>query len=151
MLSRWGVSKKLVSLIASLHSQAWFRYGTHDAYGATRHGGRQGCVLGGIVFNAAFAVALRIVRHELEKLGLAFLLPECTGAFWDPTHDAHGSSEQESALDIAFVDDTTYMFSELSAARLLNMLRVAVPIIEQIFAAFGIISNLRLNLSKSIT
>ena len=57
---QWGVDPKLSALVNGLHSKAWARYGECDSYIVSSKGGRQGCKLGGMVFNAAYALALKV-------------------------------------------------------------------------------------------
>ena len=62
LLSQIGCDAKVVQLVKSLHSFAWFRNDGLESFIVSRSGGRQGCKLGSIVFNIAYALALSKLR-----------------------------------------------------------------------------------------
>ena len=62
-----GADGSVVELVASLHSGSWFQLPNDDKYIVSIAGGRQGCKLGALIFNAIYSVALARVRAELCK------------------------------------------------------------------------------------
>ena len=53
-----GLEKKVHRVIKSIHTCSWFQVPNHDEFLRTRKGSRQGCPLGGVLFNLSYAVAL---------------------------------------------------------------------------------------------
>ena len=51
LLSSLGLSECSLEMFKSLHTNSWFVYGGLDTVIVCSRGGRQGCRLGGIVFN----------------------------------------------------------------------------------------------------
>ena len=77
-----GVRPKVSALVNGLHSKAWACYGACDSYIVSTTGGRQGCKLGGIVFNAAYALALRVLHDRLADANIVLRLKYRRGPFW---------------------------------------------------------------------
>eukprot|EP00973_Karenia_brevis_P085560 11870192-Karenia_brevis.AAC.1 len=61
-------------MINSLHTNAWFKVGDLPSVVVTSTGGRQGCRLGGIIFNGVYERALAQVRHKLREAGITLKL-----------------------------------------------------------------------------
>ena len=119
VLQQWGVEQSTIEMVNGLHSKAWFQVPGHNEKCMTTTGGRQGCVLGGLVFNAAFSVAMAIVRFMLTEMGCDTVLPGCGNACWSAP-GPEVITKSESIIDTAFVDDTVYMFSTKPAVKLLE-------------------------------
>ena len=100
VLEQWGVSSKTVHLINALHSGAWFQYGECQSYVLTTTGGRQGCKLGGLVFNGVYALPLRMLEDELATCGMVMRLRLRSDIF-----SSVSDPPMENVLDVAFVDD----------------------------------------------
>ena len=69
ILSQWQVDRKAARMLNALHAGSWMRYDDVDPVMSVT-GGRQGCKLGGIVFGAIYAQAIKRVRARLFDAGL---------------------------------------------------------------------------------
>ena len=65
-----NVNKKAVRMINILHTKAWAKYGDLKSVVVSYRGGRQGCKLGGVIFGAVYAVAIREVRLRMNAKGI---------------------------------------------------------------------------------
>ena len=79
MFSQWGVDPKAQALANALRSNSWFAYGTLTLVVKAPLGGRQGCKIGGAVFNAVYAIALVAIRDELETEGIFLSVQTASG------------------------------------------------------------------------
>ena len=86
-----GINPKAASLVRELHTKSWSQYQGCDTFVYTKTGGRQGCKLGGVVFNNAYALALIALQELLKAEGVTASIRRKTGPFWAtdaPTEDA---------------------------------------------------------------
>ena len=67
-----GCDDKVLRLMNALHTKAWACYGDLPSVIISRRGGRQGCILGGTIFNGVYSVAMKEVRLRLREKGIAF-------------------------------------------------------------------------------
>ena len=81
---QFGVPDDLSALINALHSSSWASYSTNPAVFVPGTGGRQGCTLGGVIFNCAYALALRVVQRKLSSEGIVLRLRCKHTPFWRP-------------------------------------------------------------------
>ena len=91
---RFGVDRGTRDIINEAHSMSWSRYGTSDTVIVQKRGGRQGCKLGALVFNSAYALALRVVQRMLAREGITLRLPSVQGPFWHESYEPGRTSEE---------------------------------------------------------
>ena len=103
LFEQWNVNKTAAAMAQTLHEGAWFKVGASESVITSKTGGRQGCKLGGIIFNSAYSIALDIMAWELAKAGVAFRVRVPEGAFWDTVNE--DNADYEDVVDVAFVDD----------------------------------------------
>ena len=103
ILVRMKVDPKVAALITSLHTNSWISYDDLDQTILVARGGRQGCKLGGMVFNFAYASALKDLQQRLADAGVLTRLPLCPGQ--PPWADPRGSDVEATVFDATFVDD----------------------------------------------
>ena len=72
IFERIGVPRKICRMINAIHTMSWARYGNLTLVIVSSKGGRQGCKLGGIIFNAIFTLAMEEVRGKLSSGGIIF-------------------------------------------------------------------------------
>ncbi|CAK0883186.1 unnamed protein product [Prorocentrum cordatum] len=65
-----GVPEKLTRLVVALHTKSWFQADGADSFAYTRTGGRQGCKLGGLMFNCCYTLALNQLVQALREAGI---------------------------------------------------------------------------------
>ena len=53
-------------------TKSWAQFGDHPEVVVTQTGGRQGCQLGSIIFNATYAIAILEVHKRLSEQNLVF-------------------------------------------------------------------------------
>ena len=71
IIKELGVGPDVHALLTGMHQGAWFRMDGPEAdFILTARGGRQGCRLGGLVFNMIYARALRRMRERLAEKGV---------------------------------------------------------------------------------
>ena len=78
ILSQWQVDRKSARMLNTLHAGSWMRYDDADPVMSVT-GGRQGCKLGGIVFGAIYAQAIKRVMAAPPPQ-LRYSTPGCTSA-----------------------------------------------------------------------
>ena len=61
LLLALGAHPGAVELIKSLHTNSWFKFSDLDTGIISNKGGRQGCKLGGLIFNLIYAKALKVL------------------------------------------------------------------------------------------
>jgi hypothetical protein len=99
-----GLSKKVAALMNALHTRCWMRIGKRESVVTTFTGGRQGCKLGGSIFNLVYGRMLEEARNELSLSGIVLKLPcSLELPFWSREPD-HGDLVQE-VVEATFVDD----------------------------------------------
>ena len=70
LLEQWGVDGKVAKLIFAIHTHSWMKHECAKQVVVTTRGGRQGCKIGGVIFGAVFAQALKDLRCDLRRSGL---------------------------------------------------------------------------------
>ena len=58
VFQQWNINATAQALAYSLHAGAWFRVRGGERFIESKTGGRQGCCIGAIIFNSAYAIAL---------------------------------------------------------------------------------------------
>eukprot|EP00973_Karenia_brevis_P034932 4819900-Karenia_brevis.AAC.1 len=85
VFQQWKIDPGAAGLAQSLHEGSWFFVADLETAVTTKTGGRQGCKLGATTFNSVYAVALDMLRWELEKTGVTSRVRVPDGPFWqDP-------------------------------------------------------------------
>jgi hypothetical protein len=134
-----GIDPRVTALVRELHCMAWFQYQGCADYVYTMTGGRQGCKLGGIVFNSAYALVLIALRSRLKSQGITFKLRRRTSAFWHA--DAPFSADEEDIIDVAFVDDLCVVLTATSPKLLWKASHELLLIIMELFKCFRLSVN----------
>ena len=138
LLERWGVDEVTIDLLRALHLNAWFSIGTLEEVVIARVGGRQGCLVGAIIFNSVYKLALEALRKSLADDGLTLLLALPEGPFWSGCFSA---TEKTHFSDCAFVDDECIVFIKPNANRLDEALPKVLGHVVRIFSALGLEIN----------
>ena len=134
------------ALVNSLHDKAWFKLDGDDKYIQTLAGGRQGCILGPVVFNMIYSIALRRTRTRLSDRGLLVEpKPRDSEPFWasagtDWCLDV-GGKDEDKIFEIAFVDDVAAMLAAVSADALMAALPIMVEELCFILHSLGFVVN----------
>lgn len=140
--SQWGLDPKLSSLVCGLHSRAWASYGECGTYIVSTTGGRQGCLLGAMVFNAAYALALRALHARLLEANIVLKVWSCNGPFWYP--DWTGSDHvDDNVIDAVFVDDEAVVFIARTPRLLQRAIKILLDVLPETFQRRSGVSSLR--------
>ena len=75
LLSQLCSDSGLVEIVRSLHTNSWFKVGGSSKVIVGNRGARQGCKLGGLIFNLIYAKALKSLRVKLDRVRLMLRLP----------------------------------------------------------------------------
>ena len=133
-----GIDSKTTALVRELHTKSWFSYQSSPEHAATLTGGRQGCTLGGVVFNSAYALSLIALGKELRSCGIALKVRSCGRVFWangDPDGDEH------IVLEIAFVDDLCIVLTAQTYEALWNSIQKLLSVVGKLFRFFKMSIN----------
>ena len=103
-----GVHPSVVQLVHNLHASSWVTYGSLESAIIVRVEGRQGCVIGSMVFNTPYARALMALSDELLSRRIVM-----------HTHDSSISTGKSNGsrgrvhdiLDVTVVDDECIMLA----------------------------------------
>ena len=121
MLQNEKVHPDIRQLVADLHDGSWFYVQHSQQFAYSRTGGRQGCRLGGLVFNLMYAKATGEVRKRLADAGLLTQVPWHGRAAWAPGSEqcsdqgatgeeaADGASDWGPGPRVAEVGDATFV------------------------------------------
>ena len=141
VFQRWQVDPKVEALVRGLHSKAWFRVGDNASVVVTSTGGRQGCKLGGIIFNSVYEQALERVRTRLKEAGVVLVLKAADQEpFWSPES---GSSDVHDVpvVEVTYVDDEAAAVVASSPATLDTAIDCMLRAYCEVFAMFGLSTN----------
>ena len=133
---QWEVDKKVTALICGLHSKAWASYGESTSYIVTSTGGRQGCKLGAIIFNAAYSLALSVLHARLRAASITLRLRRYDAPFWSQDAAADSEYVEEDIIDAAFVDDEAIILTASSPKALMKAVRILLDILPDTFQRF---------------
>ncbi|CAK0897979.1 unnamed protein product [Prorocentrum cordatum] len=139
LLEQWQVPKTSAMLLRTLHEGAWFRVSGGGRRFESRTGGRQGCKVGSLIFNAAYSVPLDILQWRLKQAGITLKLRVPSGACWLPPDGAN--DDFQHVLDVTFVDDECVVLTAPSA----QTLRAAMDILME--TLLGVFDKCHLQLS----
>ena len=152
VLQQLHLDDKVAELIKSLHTGAWFSIEGCDLAVVSKTGGRQGCRLGAIIFNLAYAVGLHRVRTILCKAGITLKVKCRDGKpFWaataDATLEAPASSAGHDIVEVTYVDDETIMMASSSSHRLRMAIDLTLKTLCEVFDELGF--NINFNEGKT--
>ena len=136
---QWSLDRKVASLINALHSKCWFQYDGCSDYAVTLTGGRQGCIMGGLVFNAGFGLAISFLKQRLREHGIILKIHRCNGPFW-ASCPQQGDPDEE-ILEVIFVDDTTFVLMAPSPSKLWSSMHILLENLVHVFTQFGLHIN----------
>ena len=140
-----GADGSVVDLVASLHSGSWFQLPNDDKYIVSIAGGRQGCKLGALIFNAIYSVALARVRAELCKYDI-MLHAKMRGSkpFWSAdgvqlsfSKTCLADDSYDQVVEITYVDDEAIHIAASSPKVLMASIPVLMRHLCQVFMYFG--------------
>ena len=113
----------------------------------TTRGGRQGCKIGGVIFGAACAQALKDLRRDLWHLGLMRSEPIVLGEpFWRRAPVSEGEHGWESGdgltevetCDVTFVDDEALFLERKSPDQLIEDTEKVLAAVSSTFRRYGL-------------
>eukprot|EP00973_Karenia_brevis_P093125 12415750-Karenia_brevis.AAC.1 len=106
LMKQMGVNDGITELLRSIHTNSWYKYGDSEEVIVCNQGGRQGCKLGGVVFNLIYAKALRALRQRLqdENILLRLHTPK-TVPFWAKPGENQPGADACTVAEATFVDD----------------------------------------------
>ena len=133
------VKTKIISVVRELHTNSWFQYEGCDTHVATTTGGRQGCKLGGIVFNSAYALVLIALRSKLQSLGITLRVKRRDGPFW--SSHAPFQEEPDEVVDVAFVDDLCVILFASSPKKMWEATNALLQVVTELFKSFRLLIN----------
>ena len=136
----------VVALIASLHDGSWFQLPNDPQYIISVAGGRQGCKLGALVFNAIYSIALARIRAELAEFDNITLAVRSTtqSPFWvaggaECTFAKSDLADEsfEKVVEITYVDDEALHVAATSPKILMTAIPTVMRHLCQTFGYFG--------------
>jgi hypothetical protein len=142
VLDTLNVDEKVQSLLNGLHSHAWFKYGNLESMIVSTKGGRQGCKLGGIIFNGIYERALAVVRGKLKDAGTILVLKLADGTpFWSSRTPEACETVDVDVIEVTFVDDEAAITMASSPVKLEKAISIVVDAFNRTFAEFGLTIN----------
>ena len=139
VLEECEVPKLDVDLLRSLHTGSWFKVGEAEGYLHVKCGGRQGCRFGGVLFNLAYARALKRFVADAANEGIVLRL-----RFWHgraPGHTHGPEDSEEVVFDVTFVDDEAIVLTAAVPKTLKRKFERVVNLLVKTFAFFGFTIN----------
>ena len=141
------VESNAQAMVNSLHSKSWFRLSNDSEYIQTSAGGRQGCILGPVLFNLVYCVALLRTKRALAAKGvLVKVVLRDSRPFWASAGSSWSwASDPDNCTDdvfeVAFVDDVAAMLSACSAAALMSILPTFISELCLVLRSLGFMVN----------
>ena len=140
-----GTDPVVTDLVASLHAGSWFQLPNDDNFIVSIAGGRQGCKLGALIFNAIYSVALARVRAELAKHDIMLHVKRGgTKPFWSGGGAQFSFSktcltdpDYEQVVEVTYVDDEAVHIAASSPKTLMSAIPVLMRHLCQVFMYFG--------------
>ena len=143
VLQQWGIDPKVIALVAALHTGSWFTYAECRHVIAAARGGRQGCKLGSIVFNAGYTPPLLALAEEMKARGVTMRASSSDGAgdpFWSAALHAAPEGADEF-LDVTFVDDEALVLLAPSPRALDAVMDIALAALAATFQRYMLAIN----------
>ncbi len=129
---------KVIDLADDLHTNSWFQYGNLNSCVKTTKEGRQGCKLGGIIFNGVYNEALKEVRDTLREKGIILnVKTKKEASFWERVSEEEQVDTQE-VVEATFVDDEGSMLMSNSPRALDMAIHVLLTALRETFKKFQI-------------
>ena len=96
--------------------------------------------MGGMVFNAAYALAVRVLHARLLESNIVLRVRSCTSPFW---HSSKGenSGVEENIIAATFVDDQAIVLMASSPRILQRAIKVLLDILPDTFRRFRLDIN----------
>ena len=138
LLEQLDVPEDVIELFRSLHTDTWFRYADLDTIIVTHKGGRQGCKLGGVVFNLIYARALHKLRGRLLQQGVVLHLPcDLQRPFFSKLSCDTHMHESVPIVEATYVDDEALYLSASSPKALDKAIDILLDELISTFSAHG--------------
>ena len=151
LLTQLGLPEGVVELIRSLHTGTWFRYADLDSVILTHKGGRQGCKLGGVIFNLIYARALHKLRKILLQKGVLLQLSrDPQSAFFSKPSANSDAHESVPIVEATYVDDEALFLSASSPKALDTAIDILLIELIATFSAHGFQINWKPGKSEAI-
>ena len=144
LLRTIGVAEGAVELIKSLHTNSWFKYSDLHTGIISNRGGRQGCKLGGLIFNMIYAKALRQLREKLVAAGVVMhVCRDNESPFWASSAKVCTSDVQGvvPVIEATFVDHEALFISAPSPKKLDQAISCVLDNLCSVFGANGFVIN----------
>ena len=146
LLEFLGCDPSVCELINSLHTNSWFQIGNSEHVIVSNRGGRQGCEIGGHIFNMIYSRALHSLKHKMRKHGILLHVKSSEGiAFWSDYASASSVDVNcdgaEEVSDATFVDDECIFITASSPASLDSSIEFLLTSFISVFGASGFVIN----------
>ena len=149
VLEQWLVDGKVAKLISAIHTHSWMQHECAKEVVVTTRGGRQVCKIGGAIFAAVYAQALKDLRRDLRDLGLMSSEPAALGhPFWRRAPVSEGEHDWESSnsdgltqvetCDGTFVDDEALFLERKSSDQLIEDTGKVLAAVSSTFHRYGL-------------
>ena len=137
---QWGIDPKVIQIINSTHTNSWFKYADLQSCIVAKTGGRQGCKLGGLIFNSVYDIALHEVASALVESGVTTSFAhDPAEAFWNSRPSSACASEK--LIDVTFVDDEAAVVFAKTLAELDAAIDILLSTYASVFAKFLLVIN----------
>ena len=147
---QWQVDPKVEALVRGLHTKAWFRVGDNESVVVTSTGGRQGCKLGGIIFNSVYEQALEQVRQRLRSAGVVLVLKVAgSEPFW-ASDDGTWDTSDAPVVEVTYVDDEAAVVVSRSPAALDTAIEILLQSYVDVFSDYGLVINWQKGKSEAL-
>jgi hypothetical protein len=141
LLRQMGNGADITGLVSSLHSAAWFVLPGDEKAIVTKTGGRQGCKLGGLVFNLIYSIALKRLRVKLGELGVVLkIATNSESPIWaagKALYTWNPSGEGKEVVEVIFVDDEACTLAASSPKLLVKAIELLLAELVNSFRMFG--------------
>ena len=142
-----GVHPRIKVLLASMHTRSWFKLDGSDELLVVGKGGRQGCRFGGVLFNLAYAKALKLLHENANAEDIPIKLKHAQGE----SPDAKAEIAQDVIVfDVTFVDDEAIVITATMAVTLTRKFRRAVQLLIEAFYRYGMSINVKPGKTEAI-
>ena len=129
-----------------MHTGSWFKVVSSSGFLRVDKGGRQGCKFGGVIFNLAYAKALRrfVTAAMAENIPVRFnFAPGAAPSadFTNAVDSNNGDPTSAMVLDVTFVDDEAIVVTSAVPASLTKKLSRIVCLLAGAFDWYGMTIN----------
>ena len=137
-----GVDNITQTLLASMHTGTWFKVGSSPEFLRVDKGGRQGCKFGGVIFNLAYAKALKRFVASATAENIPLRLNFIPGAA--PGTDVSLAPDEINTtlvFDVTFVDDEAIVVIATVPTSLVKRFSRAIFLLAEAFEWYGMTIN----------